>query len=85
MKFTISSTSWWEDDIDNPILDTLRAKGYIIETQNRTFTNDNGTWEIPEPVVNISTLEELIKLTKDCGYEIVFTGSHIEIYDSYRE
>lgn len=35
--------------------------------------------------VEINTLEELLDLLKEAGYELIISDGYIEIYDDYRE
>ena len=35
--------------------------------------------------VEINTLEELLDLLKEAGYELIISDDYIEIYDAYRE
>ena len=70
-----------------------KASSYLHTDQPKPCKNAKKIVEI-DPVghrekvrweVEINTLEELLDLLKEAGYELIISDGYIEIYDDYRE
>lgn len=95
MEFILSRTSVWtyeyEDKPDEKIIDLLEIPKEEFDIQIKEFTYKSGDKE-RLPVIEINSLEDLIRLKAIVKEEIIITDSttpngwmKIEIYDDYRE
>ena len=79
MKFTITSTGKIFEPLCKKYQELL--KDFDMELKPHKLYGER----YGETIININTLEDLIRLIHCVNWEIVFDGERIEIYDGYRE
>ena len=85
MRFRLTQNKFWMGDEEKEKLEKLGFK--FKEELNEDYRKRNEKWKCDnnvEPVIGISSLEDLMKLVKDYGV-IVLSENGIEIYNDYRE
>ena len=89
MKFLIYRTSGWiaVEDLERLDIDLKKYNVYLESHKNKDIHKEKNKYAI----INIQSLEELMKLNKDYGDIVIQQPNYIkgtpeiEIYDTYRE
>ncbi len=83
MKYSITVTdSLYKSDSDD--VKILKELGFMFEPMTDSFMGYDLSIQDSNIYVEINTLEELISFNEKYG-RIIFDGTHIEIYNGYRE
>lgn len=82
MKVILTRTDWTSEE--------KLSEAYPILTTYPAFEEYKDTWECNCAYIKLNTIEDLCKLIKDVGEDVVVRyneaiGCEIEIYDDYRE
>ena len=83
MKYSITVTdSLYKSDSKE--VENLKELGFVFEPMTDNFMGYDLSIQDSNIYVEINTLEELIAFNEKYG-RIIFDGTHIEIYNGYRE